>query len=242
MKRPHSSTPPFNPPYRRRIKPVGLIRIKVLLNRLLPLELVFEILRFASIPRPTAFINACTPISYHGQGLPQASLYCWSSFLDLDLDIPFTLHVLSPPCAIQSVGDHPFQSVKFRLRYRLAGLDMMPANWIPVTRPTSMCYRMLKRAQISFEARLLRGGKLVEESRTLIAQDSCTTNGILKPGQCIWLGAESDFVKMARPGDQIGMWVALKSNWQVQRHHDLGFKFPPLLEVREVSIECFCRW
>jgi hypothetical protein len=128
---------------------------------------------------------------------------------------------------MHDVDDHPFQSIKFCLRYRLVNkLAMSP------------------RAQISFEARLLRGGEYVEESRTLLSIDDSTMNGNLQ-SKSAWLGAGSDVVKMARVGDQIGVWVGKSErswHFEANRHDNPSFEYLPFLEVRRASIECFCRW
>jgi hypothetical protein len=92
---------------------------------------------------------------------------------------------------------------------------------------------------VSFHARLLREKKVVEGSDTLLLEPPMDGN---VQSRSTILAGESSLIKKATAGDQIGLWVmgdgGLYGDWL----HIPGHHMRVLVEVREVSIECFCSW
>jgi hypothetical protein len=132
--------------------------------------------------------------------------------------VPPTLHLISSPYSVSGIGDHPLRSVGFYLRF-------CPAN--------------LPNATVSFHARLMRDKKIVEGSDMLLLEPAMDGN---VQSRSIVLSGESDLIKMASVGDRIGLWVMADGGLYGDWLHIPGHKMRILVEVREVSIECFCIW
>ncbi|KAF9465674.1 hypothetical protein BDZ94DRAFT_1306745 [Collybia nuda] len=133
--------------------------------------------------------------------------------------VPPTLHLQSPISSVSGVGTHPLRRVKIYIRF---------------------CPAKLPNALVWFEARIMRGGKpLVGVSVPLVS--AIPMNGKLQ-SKMVEVGDKMDLVRMAEPGDRIGVWVhgngGLYGDWL----HIPGHEMRVLVEVREVSIECFCEW
>lgn len=133
--------------------------------------------------------------------------------------VPPTLHLLSPASSVDGIGVHPLRRVKFYLRF---------------------CPAKLPNARVRFEARLTRGGKPLQGTDTTLV-GSVPMDGKLQ-SKAVEFGEKTEFVRMAEVGDRIGVWVAgdggLYGNWLNIPGHEMRV----LVEVREVSIECFCEW
>jgi hypothetical protein len=135
--------------------------------------------------------------------------------------VPPTLHLLSPPSAVGGIGAHPLRRVKFYLRF---------------------CPAKLPNAHVRFEARILRGGKLLElEGANALLVGSVAMDGKLQ-SRTVEFGEKAELVRMAEVGDRIGVWVAGDGGLYGDWLHIPGHEMRVLVEVREVSIECFCVW
>ena len=159
------------------ITPSKSLHIKILLSRLLPPELVLQILCLASIYHCTSFIRTRVPLSYRERQIrtPSKIFQC----------VPPTLHLISSPHSISGVGDHPLHSVSFYLRF---------------------CPAKLPNASISFHARLVRNKKIVEGSDTLLFNPAMDGN-VQSRSVVLTSAGSSHLFKMATAGDQVGLWV-----------------------------------